>query len=293
MSGRISEHLRGVVIVAVGVFVISFDAVLVRLARTDGWNVAFWRGGFMVLSLGLFLLLRDRWGWLQMFRGPVPYVAAVLIGTTGLLFVLSVMHTRAANTVVILSAAPLFAALFTRLFLAEAVRLRTWLAILAAIGGVMVVFAGSFGGGSLRGDLYALIAAATLGANLTLLRRHRELGRVPIVWASGIVTALAALPFAEPFGLTGASYGVLAVMGLVQMPTAMVMMSVGTRYLPAPEVSLFLLLEAVLAPVWVWLAVGEEPPAATFLGAAVIVATLALHSWLGLRTVRRSRMAKD
>jgi drug/metabolite transporter (DMT)-like permease len=99
--------------------------------------------------------------------------------------------------------------------------------------------------------------------------------------------ALVAFPMAQPFGLPWQSYAVLAVMGMVQMPVALVLMAVGTRYLPAPEVSLYLLVEAVLAPVWVWLAVGEAPPWATFLGGAVIIATLAIHSWLSLMTAQR------
>jgi len=72
-------------------------------------------------------------------------------------------------------------------------------------------------------------------------------------------------------------------MGLVQMPGAMVLMAVATRYLSAPEVSLFLLVETVLAPVWVYLAVAEEPPPLTFAGGSLILAAIAVHSWLSLR----------
>jgi drug/metabolite transporter (DMT)-like permease len=279
-----TERLRGTLIVGFGVFVLSFDAVLVRLAQVDGWTVGFWRGGFMALALGLFLALRSEGahallragGWMMM-------LAAFMSGFGSLLFVLSVMHTRVANTVVILSAAPLFAALFTRFFLDEGVRLRTWIAIVTALGGVVIVFYGSLGEGGLIGDLIALVAAVSIGANLTLLRRYPQVPRMLMVCIGGLVTALLSLPFAEPLNLSAWSLGVLAVMGLVQMPIALVLVTVGTRYLPAPEVSLFLLLEAVLGPLWVWLAVGEVPPVATFGGGILIIVTLAVHSWLGLR----------
>ncbi len=280
-----ASHPRGIFIVIAGVILISFDAVLVRLAAADGWTVGFWRGLFVALSLGAYLLLRDPRALVATFRtgGSVAWVAAVLLGASSLLFVLSVMHTTAANTVVILSAAPLFAALFTWLFLGQQVRARTWLAILVAMVGVVVVFHGSLSSGGLVGDLIALATAASMGANLTLLRRHPDLARIPLVAVGGLATALLALPLAQPLSLSPDGFLAVAVMGLVQMPAAMVMIAVATRYLPSPEVSLFLLIEAVLGPLWVWLGVGEEPPAATFWGGALILTTLALHAWLGLR----------
>ena len=279
-------------IVGAGVLAISFDAVLIRLAAADGWTVAFWRGGFIALSVGVLAAVagcRFRAGLAG--HGGAATASSFLFAATGLLFVLSVMHTRAANTVVIVSAAPLFAAFFTRVFLAEVVHPRTWMAIGAAFAGVVVVFYGSLGGGGWLGDSLALLAAVLFAANHTLLRRYPDLPRLPLVCASGLLTALLALPFAQPFDLGWHSYGWLALMGLVQMPTAMVLMAVGTRYLPAPEVGLFLLLEALLGPLWVWLGVGEEPPAATFAGGVLIVATLGAHAWLGLRESRRLRRA--
>ncbi|MDX1656693.1 MAG: DMT family transporter [Candidatus Competibacteraceae bacterium] len=283
-------HLRGIAITALGVVLLSFDAVLVRLAGSDGLSVSFWRGVFIALSLGGWVLLFGRHRLLTTYRAGWPaLLATVLFGVTGLLFVLSVMHTRAANTVVIVSAAPLFAALFTWLVLREPVRLRTWLAIGVAFLGVILVFYGSLGAGGLWGDIAALATAAVLGANLTLLRRYPDLARVPLVAVSGVVMALLALPGAEPWSLSAQGYLAVAVMGLAQMPAAMVLMAVGTRYLPAPEVGLFLLVEAVLGPLWVWLAVGEEPPEATFLGGGLILATLAVHSWLALGETRRVR----
>ncbi len=279
-----NESLRGIIIVGVGVFVLSFDALLVRLAATDGWNVGFWRGAFVALALGIFLAIRGtRPATVLRESGIALPLAAVLSGTGSLLFVLSVMHTRVANTVVILAASPLFAAIFTHFFLAETVRLRTWIAIVVAFGGVVIVFYGSIGGGGMAGDLLALVGALVLSGNLTLLRRYPSLPRMPMVCGSGLVTALLCLPFADPLGISSWSFAVLAVMGLIQMPTALVLMFVGTRYLPAPEVSLFLLLETVLGPIWVWLVMTEVPPAATFAGGTLILLTLTIHSWFALK----------
>jgi drug/metabolite transporter (DMT)-like permease len=146
-----------------------------------------------------------------------------------------------------------------------------------------MVFSGSLASTNWLGDLFALLAACNLGGNFTLLRRYPRPSRVVIIGLSGIVIALIALPFAAPLSLSWQSYGVLAVMGLLQMPVALILIAVGTRYLPAPEVSLLLLVETVLGPIWVWLALNEKPAIMTFVGGILIVATLAVHSWLSLQ----------
>jgi len=70
---------------------------------------------------------------------------------------------------------------------------------------------------------------------------------------------------------------------MVQMPLALALLSTATRYLPSPEVSLFMLIEMVLAPVWVWLWFAEWPGIATLIAAVILLATLFVHSWISLR----------
>ncbi|MDD3449393.1 MAG: DMT family transporter [Gammaproteobacteria bacterium] len=282
--GEHARRRRGLLVVGAGVLVISFDALLIRLAAAGAWEVAFWRGALMALSLGLIwaLLGGRRRGAGRMPRGPV-LAAAALLGVNGCLFVLAIMHTTVANTVVILSTAPLFAALLTRLFLGEPVAARTWGAIVICMIGTVAVFAGSLHAGGLGGDLAALAAALNFGALLVLLRRHPGLPRIPLVGAGGLVMAVLSLPFAAPLGLGTESYAVLALMGLVQMPLALVLITRGTDYLPAPEVGLMILVETLLGPLWVWLGIGERPASITLAGGLVIVSTLVAHGWAGLR----------
>lgn len=289
MYAASTNHARGISIAASGTLILSFDAVLVRLADTAEWNVIFWRGLLIFASLLIYQLLRGpRHRWLPHSRGEAIAALAVtsLFGVNMVLFVMSVSNTLAANTVVILSSAPFFAALFSWLFLREHVHLRTWVAIATAISGVVVIFGGSIGAGTLFGDLCAVGIAVSTGTLLTILRRYPGIDRITVVCASGLIVALVAWPLARPLSLQASSYAALAVMGLVQMPTAMVLVATATRYLPSAEVALFLLIESVMAPVWVWLAVGEVPPTLTFIGGAIILSTIAVHATLGLRQSR-------
>lgn len=279
------DRRRGTLIGILGMLVLSFDALLVRLALADPADIIVWRGLLMAVSLSLVLRLRRcPWSWQLLRRDGLPaLVVALGFACTMVLFVLAVLNTRVANVVVILTAAPLFAALLSGLFLREWVPVRTWLAILVCIAGIGVVFSGSVGLGGLPGDIFALMAAFMLASNLTLLRRYPHVDRLAVVAGGGMLAGLAALPFASPATLESQSILVLCVMGLVQMPLALALIGESTRYLPSAEVSLLLLLETVLGTLWVWVFLGEEPPPATLVGGVLVMLTLAVHTVLGMR----------
>lgn len=275
--------LKGIVTVVAGVILISFDALLVRLAAVDGWNVSFWRGLFMALAL----LVLSRFMTSCQIRSSDNMVlgvwlAAVMMAGSSLCLILAFTLTRAANAVVILSASPLFAALISRIVLGERCSYRTWLAIIVSIAGVFWVMSGSLGAGTLLGDGLAVVSTMFIGAYLTVFRRYPEISRPATIMRGGILLCLAALPLATPLSLPHSSYAWLMLAGLVQMPVALLLITSATRFLPAAEVSLFLLLETCLAPIWVWLVLKESPPSTTLSGGILIVATLLLHTLFGM-----------
>lgn len=281
------QRRRGLLLAASGVLILSVDSLLVRLAAVDGWTVLFWRGGLMALTLGGAALVFERRLTLAQLARPVSWLLGLSFALSTAAFVLSILLTRVANTVVIISAGPLFAALFSARYLHERVPFRTWLAIAGTLTGVVIVCSAGLGAGSLAGDLLALGNALFMGASMTLLRGNPQTGRALILALSGVLLALACAPLAN-LQPAGTSLAVLLLMGLAQMPLSLLLLTSATRYLPAPEVSLFLLLETALAPLWVWLVLGETVPTATLAGGLLIVATLLLHSLASLRRERGS-----
>lgn len=282
------DHRRGIVLAACGVTMLSVDALLIRLAAAPALEVAFWRGVLIAVSLTVVYRIRRRgWAWHALWEAGWPAAALVVgFGIMQLCFVGAISNTSVANALVILSAAPLFAAAFSGVFLREWVPPRTWLAIGVAVFGIVVVFGGSFRFGHWPGDAIALCGAAAIGVTYTILRRTPDLSRLAAVAGGSLVCGLLVAPFADPASLGARSMAVLGVMGLVQMPVAMVLMTSATRYLPAAEVSLFFVGEAILGSLWVWLVLGEEPPKLTLVGGAVVIATLVIHSWIALKKTR-------
>ncbi|PCF95477.1 DMT family transporter [Vreelandella nigrificans] len=283
---QLSVYQRGLLMVVLGVVLLSFDGLLIRLADTDGWTIVFWRGFLMFCVLGIMCCVGNRLTALR--SNPFPSLAsALLLGLISSLFVLAVMNANVANVVVILSTAPLFAALFSRIFLGERVAQRTLVAIAVCMLGMSLVFMGEGDMGMLAGNLYALATAAAIGGNLTLLRRYPAIDPMTVIAGGGLLSAAVALPMASPLALDAQRYGVLALMGLVQMPLATVLINSATRYLPSTEVALFYLVETALGTLWVWWLLGEAPTATTQLGGSVVIMVLVLHAWIGLRLERQ------
>jgi len=285
---RYGNHKAGVIIVVLGVLVLSFDALLIRLADAAAWDVVFWRGALMGISLALFTALNRR---IEVFAaffeyGLPAYSTAILQGFGTAMFVLAISSTSVANTVVLIATAPLFAAIASHFFLKERVHLHTWAACIFVVVGVALVFSSSFQLSDALGNLFALLAALGLGGNLTILRRHPEMPRIPLVAVSGTMIALIALPLSAPFELSGDSYVVLIIMGMVQMPLALILITSGTRYLTSPEVSLFLLLETLFGPIWVWMVFGETVSYQTLAGGLIIIGTLVVYSWRSLQIAK-------
>ena len=284
-----SHKTKGVLLCLCGIVLLSPDSLLLRLIGADLWTLAFWRGGLSAVGLAVAVLLMEgrQPGQQQLLRlTRQGVVVAVSFAIANLAFIFSIQNTAVANTLVIMSLSPLFAALLSYFFFREPISTGTWLAAVAIFLGLTMVFYGSLATGGVVGDLAALVTSLCVAISLVLMREHRDISMVPaLAWSSGLA-CLAALPFALPASLSGTALILMLVLGLIVLPASLTMIGLAPRYLPAPEVSLILRLEALLAPLWVWLVLGEVPSPQTLIGGGIILATLIC---LSLYTIRMQR----
>ncbi len=278
------DHAKGLMIVVLGVLVLTPDTLLIRLIAIDPWTVLVWRGFLQALGMTVLIVCFYGRGTMACFKavGRRGYAAALLFALGTVLFIVALALTSVANTLIIVASAPFFAALASRVFLGEGIARRTWAAIVVALGGIFLLAFESLRSGSLWGDLAALGVAITMGGSFTVMRHARAVNMIPAMALAGLIVGLAALLVAEPAVLDRTQLAWMLVMGLFVVPVSFALITLGPRYLPAPEVSLLLLLETVLGPFWVWLALGEAPGPWALVGGAVVVATLAVHSALAL-----------
>lgn len=282
-------HLRGSLYAFLGIFFISFEALLVRLAHAPSPTILFWRGLFVGLSLTVFLYVRDKKSPFKVLSDcPRQYLCAGLLFTlNGCGFVLSIANTTVANTVVIMSTAPFFAALFSFLLNREQVKRHTFFAMVVMVIGTLVIVSSSIGTGRLLGDFLAILTAASVGLGQAYLRRHQTLQRISIIMVSGYLMALFTIFFAD-MSPGATSLTVLAIMGLVQMPLAMVLFATATRFISAAEASMFMIVETVLGPLLVFIFLGEMVPLNTIYGGVMIIGALMLNTWLSAKVAQTS-----
>ena len=266
----------------------STGGIFVRsVAMTDGWEIVLWRSVFMVAFVFATLAWWHRGAvWSRIAAvGTAGLLAGAFLSATFFFFILSLMRNTAANTFVLMSTGPFFVAVFGGLFLREAVPTRTWVAIAVALGGITLMFAAGIDAGRSLGNVLALGVPTAFAANVVVLRRMRaRVDMVPAVMIAGLISIVVALPFALPFEASARDLARLAPMGMVQLGAGCVLMTMATRYLSASEVGLLALIETILAPIWVWIGVGERPSGLELTGAAVVLGALVANEWVGLRT---------
>lgn len=288
MARVLSDTAKGYLITLGGVAVITPDTLLIRLADVEPFTLAVTRGvlgGLVVLALSA-LLQR---GVGALFHGINRWIlAAALIEGVGLvLFVAALSHTTAANVLILFATTPMMAAVMGQLFLGERVGRATWAAIAACFVGVVVVGSGSLGSVHLFGDVLALIDAVTVALFFVVVRHHREVSMVPAMGLGLLLAALMAAPFAAFPAIGGAQLGWVLLAGLVVVPVSLMLLTLGPRYIGAPEVAMLTLLETVIGPFWVWLVLAETPGPRSLAGGAIIVVTLFLHGLWQLRAGRK------
>jgi drug/metabolite transporter (DMT)-like permease len=294
---RRMTHARAVALMVAACLLWSTAGVVARtLESARSWEVAFWRSLFAAVAMAAILgITRRRDAWAAVRDAGWPgIVSGAMFGTMFTCFMLALTRTTIANTLIVNSLTPVFAAILGWLVLRARLPLYTWIAIAAAAGGMAWMFAAGLGPG-LSGTLIAFFIPVAAAVNVVTLRKWgRSVDLAPAVLLGGVFSALIALPFALPFAASAHDLAWLAGLGAFQLAVPCTMLVVASRYLPPAEVALLTLLEVVLGPLWAWLGVGETPSAATLAGGAIVLAAVAgneLVALFGPARFRRVRAA--
>lgn len=283
-----SARQRGALLVASAAVCWSSGALIARLVATSPWTTNFWRSLFATLFLALVLsLARRRWIVTQWLEGGRPVLAvAACMAVSSTCFILSLANTSVANTLILMSTGPYVAGLLGWLVLGERVAARTWLTMGVALAGAVVMVGSSPTRGALVGDLLAVVMATSFAVATVLVRRHPEIQMAPAAVLATTLTALAALPLAEPLQAGRTDLALLAFFGLGQFGVGFLLFMAGARLIPAAHTSLIGMLEVVLGPLWVWLILSEQPGAASLIGGALILTALLTNTVLELSRPR-------
>jgi drug/metabolite transporter (DMT)-like permease len=289
-------HRRALALMVVAPTMWSIAGVVTRHLEFAGrWEVTFWRSLFAALFvLAAMLVTRGR-GALAALRATGGYglLSGAMWAIMMVAFMLALMTTTTANTLIVNSITPLVTALLARALLREPIAPRTWIAIALAIAGMLWMFGSGFAGNEprhLAGMLIALAVPLAAAVNLvTLKHAGRSLDLVPAVLLGAVFSAVVALPFALPFHANTHDLLLLAMLGCVQLGLPCMLLVRASPHLSAPEIALLAMLEVLLGPLWVWLGAGETPAVATLAGGVLVIAALLLNELAAFGVRLRAR----
>jgi len=281
---------RGVWLVAGAAVCWSSGGLIARLVTTGPWTKNLWRSLFASLFLALVLqIVRGRSIGAQWREGGRPVLAvAVCMALASTCFIFSLAHTSVANALILMSVGPYVAGLLGWMLLGERVPTRTWLTMGVALAGALVMVSNSYSRGAMTGDLLAIATASSFAVAVVLLRRYPDVRMTPAAALATTLTALVALPLADPLSTAPRDLLLLAAFGVGQFGVGFLLFMSGARLLPVAQSSLIGMLETVLGPLWVWLVLSEQPGMASLVGGALILAALLANTVVDLVTPRRA-----
>ncbi|NDV99342.1 DMT family transporter [Salipiger sp. PrR002] len=276
----------GLGLAALGALVLTPDTLLMRLSQMDGLAMLVWRAlalGTVFWAIFLLTSRAPRNLGLLLTRPGLTVIACQ--SANAALFSLGISMAPVAVVLLAVATMPVCAALLSRLLYGEPTRRSTWITMAAVLLGIALAVSGKGGTGhgtteasnTLVGALCGLGVALTLGLSFVTLRHAPRLPLLPAMGSGALISGLCGLVLIAPGALTeGHALPILAT-GLLILPISFFCLSSASRHTAAANVSLLMLLETVLGPVWVWAFLPESPSPRMLLGGAIVVASLALY----------------
>jgi drug/metabolite transporter (DMT)-like permease len=262
-----------------------------HIESADGWQILVYRSFAHFVTLAVFLVFHYRRDTVGRFLdiGRAGLLAAGVLSVGSVFYIMAMLNTTVANVVFIIGASPLLAALAGWLFLRERITRGGFVAMIATVLGIGLMFADGLVSGGMLGNLFALGLTMMYVWYLLILRSHRHLDMLPATCLSGLFTGLIALLFVGDLGVSNHDLAIILVLGSVQFGFGFMCLTWGTRFIPAAEVALYSLSESILNPLWVWIGVGETPGPYALAGSAVVLASVVTYSIMAIRRERRLR----
>jgi len=289
------SHIQGsLLVLGVGVAV-SFGALAFRYASdrgtADAWEYLFFRGVGMVLATVLVLLIRHRKAVISELASSKPshLVAGLVLGFISCAFIIALEVTTVAFVLLLQTFAPVAAAYFSWVLMAERVSRQAVIATVVSVIGISIMFSGAFSTDLQPAAFLAISIPIGFGLYATLVRAADRINpAVPLLTAGVTLVSAGFVAVALSGGFSidasDALIGIFAGSFLLGFPMAV--FNVAQRVVPAPETALILMSEVVLAPVWAWIFVDEVPARSTLIGGGIVFGAVL---WL---TVSRQRLGR-
>ena len=275
----------------------SFGPLIVRYMDQPNqvpWQYLFTRGIVIFLLLNIYLFFEEG---KEFYKNYLKVGVSGLIGGCGLAlamitFIYSIINTSAAITLLCLAAMPFLTALLGFLFLKESISLNVWIAILVAAIGIIIMALGNTNKGSLLGLVFGLASAIGFSVFSVTLRWRKETPKFTTVSIAGlicvVVSSIIMIETQQSFVSSSYNQGLFSIHGTF-VCLGLILYSLGSKAIPAAELTLLSLTEIIGGIFWVWLplfGINEIPSNNTIIGGFLIFMSIIYYS-LTIKSNRR------
>ena len=278
------------ILMLIGSIIISFGGLAIRnIEMADNWQINFYRSISFGLAILIVLLFRYGKRGHQKLTGIglQGVLAAVLLGGASISFLLAITNTTVAATTFTLSSIPFLTAIMAWLFLGERIGKSTVITMVIAGVGISLMFVQGLGSGTFYGNFMAFLCALGFSYYTIIIRRNRSLEMLPTLILSNLIIMLIALIFTwDDLLISWNDLLLCFVLGGLLSATVNTLFIIAAKHLFAAELTLFMLLEFTLGPIWVWIFVNEVPPGWTLIGGSIVILAVLLKSASELRKVK-------
>ncbi|MEM7289316.1 MAG: DMT family transporter [Pseudomonadota bacterium] len=276
---------RAIFLVLFGATLMSFVGIILRhIEAADGFQIMAYRSLALCAIVLAFGCWHRRQSALDFVSGidRKDHVVGLLLGLAFTAYVFALINTNVASALFILACAPVFATTLAWLVLGEAPSPVSIAAIVMAIGGVSLMVWDGLGNGGTLGNLFAMLSAFCFACMLVLIRKF---DRDPLggTFMAGIFSsagnAAVALVIGEGLAISNWDLGLSLFMGAFTIGLGIACVTLAANQLPASEVSILVLFESVLGPVWVWLFLNETATLNVLLGGLIVLVAVIIQTW--------------
>jgi len=270
----------------IGVLILTPDTMVMRFSNLDRWPLMGWRGVLMGITLLIFWRLfqfsntENKISSIYNWQGIIVIFAFAINSVT---FTLGIQETSVMVVLTAVATMPVFAALLSVFLMNESQGWGGWLTIIASMVGVLIVVSdgnnavGQPEGSTVLGAIYGCITASGLALAFTMVRKYRELEVIPAAAIGSLISGIFGFLLSAEGSIFTAPVWTILTMGVLILPVSFGLISIAPRYTTSAIVSLVMLLEMVIGPFWVWIAIGERPSITMILGAFLVITVISFH----------------
>lgn len=266
----------------IGSIVISFSGLVIRnIDQADSWQINFYRSLAFAITISVVLLFRYGRNASNKLRdiGWQCVLASILLAFASIAFLQAITNTTVAATTFTLCCIPFLTAIMAWLCIRERLSKSTLFSMLIASSGIFLMFFQSFGSGSLYGNFMAFLCAVGFSLYAILVRHNRRLEMLPTLILSNCLVMLVALTLRwDNLDISLNDLLLCFVLGGLLSATVNTLFIIASKHLFAAELTLFMLLEFTLGPIWVWLFINEAPSQWTLIGGSIVIFAVLVKS---------------